>query len=210
MPFALYTKIVFPRNKKTWKLLVLASMLNTDIPFSLINAGQEHITSGMSALMIGFGPFITLLLAHYMTNDEYISKYKLFSVVLGFVALVLLLGDNLLAFNIKQLQGQALVLLASISYALSSLVIRKIDDVSYLILSCIMFGMSSLVLFPIAIYLYKDFHFVLNNSIFAIIYLGVLPTAIAFGYRVKLVQEVSIQFMSQVAYLIPIFALLWA
>ncbi len=210
LPFTLYKKVLFPKDKKIWRLLFLSSMLNTAIPFSLINVGQEYITSGMSALMIGFGPFVTLILAHYMTNDENISKYKLYSVVCGFMALTLLLGDNLFDFNIKQLQGQGLVLLASLSYALSSLLIRKIYDVSYLSLSCIMFGISSFILFPIILYLYKDFNFVLNDSIFALVYLGILPTAITSIYRVKLVQEVGIQFMSQVAYLIPIFALIWA
>ena len=210
LPFALYKKVLFPKDKKIWKLLILASILNTAIPFSLINAGQVHITSGMSGIMLGFGPFITLLLAHYMTNDEHISKYKLYSVVLGFVALILLLGDNLFALDIKQLQGQGLVLLASLSYALSGLFIRKIYGVSYLNLSCIMFGISSLLLFPMMLYLYRDFHIVLSDSTFALIYLGIFPTAIAFVYRIKLVQEVGIQFMSQVAYLIPIFALFWA
>jgi len=210
LPFVLFKKSTFPKDKKTWYLIIIAALLNTAIPFSLINAGQEYITSGMSALMIGFGPFITLLLAHYMTNDENISKYKIYSVLLGFIGLVLLLGDNIIALNILELKGQALVLLASLCYALSSLFIRKIAGVSYLMLSFLMFGISTIFLLPIVIYLYWDFNFTLNDSSIAIIYLGILPTAIASIYRVKMVQEVGIGFMAQVAYLIPIFALIWA
>jgi drug/metabolite transporter (DMT)-like permease len=100
--------------------------------------------------------------------------------------------------------------MASLSYALSSLVIRKITGVSYLSLSFLMFGVSALILSPIIIYLYSDYMFTINNSTISILYLGILPTAIASIYRVKMVQEVGIQFMSQVAYLIPIFAMIWA
>ena len=210
LPFVLYKKLPLPKGKKTWMWLILSAVLNTAIPFSLINAGQAYITSGMSALMIGFGPFITLLLAHYMTHDEKISKYKIYSVILGFTGLILLLGDNFLASNTNELEGQALVLLASLCYALSSLFIRKITGVPYLMLSFVMFGISALALTPIVIYLYWGYSFSADSSSMAIVYLGILPTAIASIYRVKMVQEVGIQFMSQVAYLIPIFALIWA
>ena len=210
LPFVLYKKLPLPRGKKNWMWLSLSALLNTALPFSLINAGQEYITSGMSALMIGFGPFITLLLAHYFTHDEKISKYKIYSVVLGFIGLILLLGDNFLASNISELKGQFLVLIASLSYALSSLLVRKISGVPYLMLSFSMFAVSALVLTPIVIYLYWGQSLEVNQSTLAILYLGILPTAIASIYRVKMVQEVGVQFMSQVSYLIPIFALIWA
>ncbi len=210
LPFVIYKKLTLPKDKKIWILITLSAVLNTTIPFSLINHGQEFITSGMSALMLGFGPFITLLLGQYLTSDEKISKYKIISIVFGFTGLVLLLGDNVIASNISELKGQGFVLMASLSYALSSLVIRKITGVSYLSLSFLMFGISALILTPIVFILYSDYVFSINNSTIAILYLGIFPTAIASIYRVKMVQEVGIQFMSQVAYLIPIFAMVWA
>jgi len=210
LPIILYKKLPLPKGRKNWMWLSLSALLNTAVPFSLINAGQEYITSGMSALMIGFGPFLTLLLAHYFTHDEKVSKYKVYSVVLGFIGLVLLLGDNIIASNINELKGQILVLIASLSYALSSLFVRKVEDVPYLMLSFAMFGVSALVLTPLVAYFYWGYNLEINQSTLAILYLGILPTAIASIYRVKMVQEVGVQFMSQVAYLIPIFALIWA
>jgi len=210
LPFILYKKLSFPKDLKTWVLLSISAILNTAIPFSLINSGQEYISAGMSALMIGFGPFITLILSHIMTNDEKITKYKIYSVILGFIGLVILLGNNVIASNISQLKGQGLVLIASFSYVLSSVIIRKITGVNYLMLSFLMFAVSSLILSPLVLYMYHDYVFELNDSVIAVIYLGILPTAIASIYRVKMVQEVGVGFMSQVSYLIPIFALIWA
>ena len=55
-----------------------------------------------------------------------------------------------------------------------------------------------------------DFSFTLNESNLALLYLGIFPTAVASIYRVKIVQEAGIQFVSQVSFLIPIFALIFA
>ena len=47
------------------------------------------------------------------------------------------------------------------------------------------------------------------NSITAIIYLGLFPTAIAFQFRYYITKQSGPIFLSYVAYLIPAFAVLW-
>ena len=48
-----------------------------------------------------------------------------------------------------------------------------------------------------------------SNSIYAIIYLGIFPTAIAFQFRYYITKTSGPIFLSYVAYLIPAFAVLW-
>ena len=52
-----------------------------------------------------------------------------------------------------------------------------------------------------------DFKQVEINSLFSLIYLGVVSTAIAFMIRAKLIFDNGLIFMSQVSLLIPIFGL---
>ena len=47
------------------------------------------------------------------------------------------------------------------------------------------------------------------SSIYAIIYLGVFPTAIAFQFRYYITKTSGPVFLSYVAYLIPAFAVIW-
>jgi drug/metabolite transporter (DMT)-like permease len=47
------------------------------------------------------------------------------------------------------------------------------------------------------------------NSIMAIIYLGLFPTAIAFQLRFHIISKAGPIFLSYVAYLIPVFAIIW-
>lgn len=210
LPFIFYKKITFPKEKRIWFFIFISALLNTTVPFTLINYGQHYINPGMSALMLGFGPFITLILAHFMTHDEKFSISKLLSVSLGFIGLVILLGRNIFTFNLDQLYGQLAVLLASFSYVTSSIVLRKIKGISFYHLSFIMFVISAIVLLPFALSRPIMIDSVFNESFLALIYLGIVPTAIASLYRIQMVQSVGAQFMSQVAYLIPLFAFFWA
>jgi len=47
------------------------------------------------------------------------------------------------------------------------------------------------------------------NSVYAIIYLGIFPTAIAFQFRYYITKTSGPVFLSYVAYLIPVFAVIW-
>ena len=51
-----------------------------------------------------------------------------------------------------------------------------------------------------------DFNY---NSVYAIIYLGIFPTAIAFQFRYYITKTSGPVFLSYVAYLIPVFAVIW-
>lgn len=210
LPILFYKKFIPPKDFYIWFLVVVSALLNTAIPFSLINYGQQYITSGMSALMIGFGPFITLVLAHFMTQDEKFSFAKLFAFFFGFIGLMILLGVNILEFNLLEIEGQLAVLLASLSYALSSIVLRKIKGISFYHLSFIMFVISTIALLPFVFSREVMIKSVYDTSFLALIYLGIFPTAVASLYRIQMVQSVGVHFMSQVAYLIPLFALFWA
>ena len=64
--------------------------------------------------------------------------------------------------------------------------------------------------FPFLIFNYSYSIYVINwDSIYAIIYLGIFPTAIAFQFRYYITKTSGPVFLSYVAYLIPAFAVIW-
>jgi drug/metabolite transporter (DMT)-like permease len=210
IPFLIVLKLKFPQEKRVWIIMFFASILNTTVPFSLINYGQQYISSGMSALMIGFGPFIALILGHFLTSDEKFKTYKLISVLFGFIGLVILVGENLLVFDFDKFQGQFAVFCAAICYVSASILIRKISGISSIMLSFMLFGFSTVTLLPFIYTIPLTITSYFDKSLLALIYLGIFPTALAAIYRIRMVQTIGVQFMVQVSYLIPIFALFWA
>lgn len=208
--FVFLQKLSFPRDLKTWLMLILIGMLNNAMPFYLISWGQQYISPSTASVMLAVGPFIALIASHYITNDEKITVFKLLSVFLGFVGIFILLGDDFLLGQVDSLYGKLAMLVAVMGYITSGFLIRKLYHVPTLVCSTSMFMTASVMLFPFVMFLPFEGVSIINTSFFVIVYLAIIPTATASLIRIELVQKVGVQFMSQVAYLIPMFAILWS
>jgi drug/metabolite transporter (DMT)-like permease len=201
---------LFPSDFKTWKFLILAEILNSDMPFFLISWAQQYVNASTAAIMMAAGPFFALILSHFVTNDEKFTITKLIGVVLGFIGIFVLLGDEFLNGKVDSLYGQLALLLSVAGYISSGLVIRKISYVPTIVSSTSLFLVSSVALLPFVLFLDFSTLPILDMAIFPIIYLAILPTAVASLMQVQIVKKVGVSFMSQVAYLIPIFAIIWS
>ncbi|MEA3513774.1 MAG: DMT family transporter [Campylobacterota bacterium] len=208
--FVFLNKLSFPKDIKTWFMLILIGILNNAIPFYLISWGQQYISASTASVMLAMGPFIALLLSHFITNDEKITFFKLVGVVLGFIGVFILLGDDFLSGNEDSLYGKIALLFAVSGYILSGFLIRKISHVHVLVCSSSMFITASFMMLPFLFFVSFDTFEIFSLPFLAIVYLAIIPTAAASLLRIKLVQKVGVQFMSQVAYLIPLFAIFWS
>lgn len=211
LPFIYFKKLTFPRDKKVWKILIFAGILNNAIPFSLLAWGQQYINASTAAIVLAVGPFIALVLSHFTTHDEKFTIYKFLGVILGFLGILILLINEFSNNNLNAFYGQIAVLFASAGYILSGLLLRKIPQVSSIVTSTSMFITASICLFPFVLYYVPlSSYDYMNNSFYALIFLAIIPTAYASIIRIKILQSVGVQFMSQVTYLIPIFTIFFS
>ena len=210
VPFVLYKREKIPTNKKIWFYIFITALLNNAIPFSLISFAQQHINSGTAAIILACGPFTTLIIGHIFTKDEKMSFTKLFGVILGFSGVFILFSQDIIIQNDLSLMGKFSVFLASCCYVISGFLIRKLTTISPLVCSCCMFFSSAIMMSPFVFSMQiPDFNNI-GNSLYAIIFLAIVPTALASLLRVNLIQRVGMQFVSLVSYLIPLFAIIWS
>lgn len=210
LPIFFIKRLTLPKDIKSWIILAIAGITNNAAPFFFLSWGQQYVSSSTAAIMLAAGPFFTLLLSHILTQDEKFSTIKLISVILGFAGVFVLLGDDLLNARNDSLLGELSILLAILGYISSGLLLKKVSHVSATVCSIFMFTSASLVLSPFVLVSIVDEGFSFNNSFLVLIYLAIIPTALASLLRVRLVHKVGVIFMSQVAYLIPIFTIFWA
>ena len=85
-------RIAFPRSARTWALLAVMAVLNTILPFLLISWAEQHIDAGVTALLMGSGPFFALLVSHVTTHDDRMTAPKLIGVGLGFSGVLTVIG----------------------------------------------------------------------------------------------------------------------
>ena len=203
-------KLSFPRDKKTWLLLILIGLTNNAMPFFLISWGQQFISANTASVMLAVGPFVALIMSHFITDDEKITFFKLLGVILGFVGVFILLGDDFLTGQENSLLGKIAMLIAVIGYIISGFLIRRVSHIHTIVCSSTMFITATLMMLPFMFFISFENIAILNISFLVIIYLAIVPTATASLLRINLVQRVGVQFMSQVAYLIPMFAIFWS
>ncbi len=198
-----------PSDKKTLLMLAIIGMFNSAIPFSLVGWGQaQGINSATTALLISASPFATLLFSHFMTQDDRFTWFKLIGMVFGFSGVVVLLSGELAGGG--SAVGMLAILSASFCYAFSTLMIRKLGSIASLVIVAGALTVSTIVLMPLVLIFYPPAtQSVSFESLAALFYLAMFPTALAYFLRTRITQKNGATFMSNVGYLIPFFAVIW-
>ncbi len=202
--------IRLPKDGHSISLLVIIGLLNSAAPFSLISWGQSQgVDSASTALLISASPFATLLFSHVLTKDERFSWFKMLGLIVGFLGVVVLLSGELAGGG--SLPGMLSIILAAFCYAFSTLMIRKLKPMPSLAIVAGGLTASTLVLLPIVLFFYPPTKQIYSSdTLMVLIYLAMVPTALAYFLRTRITQINGALFMSNAGYLIPFFAVIWA
>lgn len=201
--------LAIPTDKRSLMLLATVGLFNSAIPFSLVGWGQlQGIDSATTALLISASPFATLLFSHFMTQDDRFTWFKMIGMVIGFSGVVVLLSGEIAGGG--SAVGMLAILSASFCYAFSTLMIRKLGSIPGLVIVAGALTVSSIVLMPLVLVFYPPSSQATSfESVAALLYLAMLPTALAYYLRTRITQINGATFMSNVGYLIPFFAVIW-
>ena len=155
-------------------------------------------------------PFLALILAHFFTNDEKLNLRKSIGTIIGFSGVVFAVGVEIFVTDMDSLIGALAIYLAGCSYVVSNLIIRKISDQPSDMVTMNSLIWGSIWLLPLML-MYGNFSNYEPSlvPISAIIYLGIIPTGLAFSLRQVLIRSAGTTFMMQVAYLIPVFGIFY-
>jgi drug/metabolite transporter (DMT)-like permease len=181
--------------------LALLSLLEITIPFLLIGMGEQRITSSLTGLLIAALPLFVALLALRFDTAERVGGSRLLGLLLGIGGVAALLGIDV--GDTGQLAGAALVLLATLCYASSTLLVKRaFSDVPMLGVVTAATAISSLVLAPFALAL-TPARLPSIQVMLALGALGVLCTAAALLLYFALIVEAGPSRAAVVTYLNP-------
>ncbi|MCP4430389.1 MAG: DMT family transporter [Gammaproteobacteria bacterium] len=201
----------FPRGRKNWWLIILVGFLNSAVPFFLISWGQQFISSAAAALLMASGTFCAVLVSHYSSDDERINRYRLLGVIIGFVGVFVLVFWDIVETGFGGLKGQIAVTIAGCSYAISSVISRRLSHLSSISTSAGTMLTASLYMLPLAFWLEDPFPDNVGTvALWSLIYLGVVATALAMTVRFVIIRINGAVFMAQVGYLVPLFGVIWS
>ena len=202
-------------NRTDLIMLLFVGVVGNFLPFYLISWSEQHIQSSTAGILMGVGPILTLILSHFFTKDDRFTYYKLISISIGFIGVLFIFEiDTLFNFgtaNSLQLFSKFLIIIAALGYMISNIVayntLKHIDSFSITFFATL-FG--ALISVPFLLYSETIQPSYINfSALLPILYLGIFPTALAFQLRYHITKTSGPVFLSYVAYLIPIFALIW-
>ena len=201
----------FPRGKRNWGYVFVVGCLNSAVPFFLISWGQQFVSSAETALLMAMGTFFGLVVSHFSSDDERIDPARALGVGIGFIGVLVLVLWDIIESGPGNLSGQLAVMLAGCSYATSSIVSRRLTHLPMISTSAATMLSASLYMIPLAFILEEPLPQTVSLSSFlALIYLGVVATALAMTMRFFIIRANGAVFMSLVGYLVPLFGVLWS
>ena len=215
----LIKKIKIEAFSKDWYWFALIGVINLVIPFFLIAYGVQKIQSNLAAILMATTPLSATILAHFFTKNEKINYIKVIGVLVGFSGIVFLFSDKFL-INEDNFVSAVFILVGSTFYVIGGLLTLRISSKKNENVTSSILIWASIFILPISLILYyfnptnafaftSDLHFSHRlDSTIAIIYLGTVPTGIAWLLRFRILKNNGLVFQAQVAYLIPIFGII--
>lgn len=188
-----------------WREFLVLGVLNTAIPFSLIVWGQQHIESGLAAVINATTPAFTILVANFFTTDERASVRKFAGAVIGLGGVATLIGADAFAGFGDHVLGQAAIMGAALSYACSATYARRLHGVPSMVTACGQLTASALVMLPVVLVLGRPWELPMPglDVIGAVVGLGLVCSALAYILFFRILATAGATNVQLVTLLIP-------
>ena len=192
-----------------WNWYALIGLCNIAIPFVLIAIGTAKINSYLAAILMSTTPLSGSILAHLFTKDEKLSFSKSFGVLIGFSGIILLFFDKVI-INIDNYIYALITILGSTFYCIGGLLTLKLKNKvnENVTTSTTLWSVIFLLPFSMVFETPWNSNPTLQSTL-SLLYLGVIATGLAWLIRFRILTVNGLVFQTQVAYLIPIFGIIF-
>ena len=194
---------------KNWNWYAAIGLCNIAIPFVLIAVGTAKINSYLAAILMSTTPLSGSILAHFFTKDEKLSYPKTLGVLIGFSGIVLLFFDKAI-LNSENYIYALITILGSTFYCIGGLLTLKLKNKKNENVTTSTTLWSVIFLLPFSIIFETPWQSSPSlMSTLSLLYLGIIATGLAWLIRFRILTVNGLVFQTQVAYLIPIFGIIF-
>lgn len=193
------------------KIQILAGVMMIGIGNGLVGWGEQHVTSGIAALICSMMPiWLILFNVFFMGNSEKINGRVLTGILLGFAGLVLIFSDGLKDLvNPAYAAGLAGIVVATLSWAAGTLILKKqqprIKPVFAAGIQLLFGGVFMLLVSPFSDD-YQQVNFT-KEALYALLYLIVFGSMVSYGSFTYALEKLPASTVSMYAYINPLVAL---
>lgn len=209
--FIKFKKLSLKISVKDLNFIVLISIIDVYLPQILITSGEKSVESSIASIILSSSPIFTFIFAHLFLEDEKINLYKFLFIIFGFIGVLIIFYDKLIDANKFTLTGLILITLASISYGLGVILLKKINSRINIFTSCFYLNLFAFFIsIPIVIIFngIKISAFDLK-SILSQLYVGIVLQAFSYTFFLNAIRNFGASDASYVGYLVPFFSIIY-
>ncbi len=204
-----YKNIKIEAFSNNWKPYALIGLCNIAIPFTLIAIGTAKINSYLAAILMSTTPMSGSILAHFFTKNEKITLLKSFGILIGFCGILFLFFDRVI-INESNFIYVLITILGSTFYSIGGILTLRLSARGNENVTTSTTLWSVIFLFPLSMFFESPWQMSPSfDSTLSLLYLGVVATGLAWLIRFRILTVNGLIFQTQVAYLIPIFGVLF-
>ncbi|MCW9035261.1 MAG: DMT family transporter [Rhodospirillales bacterium] len=201
-----------PTSGKVWQAFFGIGILQNVLPFSLILWGQTYIASGLASILNATTPLFAVIVAHFLTDDEKITKGRFLGVILGFTGITVLIGGDVFNDIGNNFYAQLACLGAALSYGFSGVYGRRFRamGISTIATATGQVTASTLILIPIVLIFDQPWTLAMPSlaAIGAIAGLVIFATVLAYILFFRILGSAGATNIMLVTFLIPVSAIL--
>jgi drug/metabolite transporter (DMT)-like permease len=195
------------RIPQRWDLvarLFIQGCIACAIPYTLIAFGQQSVDSALAAILNSTAPLFVCLISLLWGRHEELSVGRLFGVTIGLGGVVLVVGASALAGLGRGMVGQAAIILATLSSAVSAIYGRRFATVAPEIAAAGTLTAAALVLVPLCFFVEAPLNLAPSAaSLAALLVNAVVATALGFVVYFRLIRTIGSMGVASVGYLKP-------
>ena len=191
--------------KPIWKQVLVLSIMNNAIPFTLFSYASFGADSNILAILNATTAFNTMIIA-YLWIGESVSLKQLFGLILGFIGIFILVNPQ---NSDTTLIASLSALLAAFFYSYSTVYIqRQSVNANKMVLIGWSIVFSAVFMIPVSIFNLPE-TLPSASAIGSAFWLGAVSTGIGFLGYVRLIDKIGAVKTSTVAYFLPVFGIIW-
>lgn len=113
--------------KQHSKLFINLILINMFMGYTAFYFGVDFVSGAISSIIMGMTPLINVLLAHLLASNDKLNVYKIISLVVSLIGLLLIvgMGSNGKPLDLKGLLGIALLLLSIVFQGYSAISVSE-------------------------------------------------------------------------------------
>lgn len=205
----LVRRVPLPRARRDWMLMAGTGLLSFTLNYGLLFWGEQHVSSGLAALLQAMIPVFGLVIAHYYLPSERLTVAKIAGVLLGVAGVGVIFSDQMSFHGALALLGSAAIVLGALAAAYANVLVKARGghlDPAVLALGQMIFGLVPLLIGGAATEGNPmDFNWT-PRAWLALIYLAVVGSALAFILYYWLVRNMDVTKTMLIALVTPLLA----